>query len=322
MKTLKLTDIRIDGGTQQRAEINQSVVDSYAEALTDGAVFPPAVVFHDGSDHWLSAGFHRYFGFKKAEKEEMPVEIRTGTIKDAILYAVGDNHDHGLPRSSADKEKAVCTLLNDEDWGQRSSRWIAEQAKVGHPFVEKVRKKHQSEPTGIDSSCNENPDEQNNTEPTTRARSSTMGTRRTGRDGSTRTSTTKKPAETIQEWADAGKIGKSARNELMELSAAKQKAFIAAVNGGATPQDALKSISREPGDDRPSRNRSGSSSNGKPVFDDREVESLIGKLARIFLARSEVYGNNDGYRDVNGQLELLIKSWKRWQLETTGGRKK
>lgn len=62
-------------------------------------------------------------------------------------------------------------------------------------------------------------------------------------------------------------------------------------------------------------------SNGKPTFDDREIESQIGKLVRTFDARAQVYGKDGGFKDVNTQMELLLSAWRRWQLETTGARR-
>lgn len=57
-----LRSIRIDGGTQSRAELNNTTVDEYTEAMLEGDTFPPIVVFFDGSSYWLADGFHRYFG--------------------------------------------------------------------------------------------------------------------------------------------------------------------------------------------------------------------------------------------------------------------
>ena len=52
-KTLKLDRIRIDGGTQQRAKIDQATVEEYAEAYQAKASMPPVTVFWDGKEYWL-----------------------------------------------------------------------------------------------------------------------------------------------------------------------------------------------------------------------------------------------------------------------------
>ncbi len=59
MATLAIKKIRFDGGTQSRAEINPLVVDEYASEMKRGDTFPPIDVFYDGTDYWLSRGFHR-----------------------------------------------------------------------------------------------------------------------------------------------------------------------------------------------------------------------------------------------------------------------
>ena len=48
MKVL-LEQIEIYAGTQARQGIDQETVDRYAERMIEGDVFPPVVLFHDGS---------------------------------------------------------------------------------------------------------------------------------------------------------------------------------------------------------------------------------------------------------------------------------
>lgn len=136
---LKLTQIRIDGGTQPRASINESVVSEYAEALTDGAKLPAVVVFHDGADYWLADGFHRYHANRKIGALDIDAEIKPGTKRDAVLYSVGANHAHGLRRSNEDKRNAVLTLLRDDEWMAWSDNKIAKACAVDHKTVASVR---------------------------------------------------------------------------------------------------------------------------------------------------------------------------------------
>ena len=58
--------------------------------------------------------------------------VRAGTRRDAILFAVGANGDHGLRRTNEDKRRSVLVLLRDEEWGAKSDRWIATQAGVSN----------------------------------------------------------------------------------------------------------------------------------------------------------------------------------------------
>jgi hypothetical protein len=140
IRIIALASVRIDGGTQPRTELSLETVDRYAEAKRDGAVFPPGVIFDDGSNLWLAAGFHRYFADKKNETTEAPFEVRQGTLRDAVLYSVGENATHGLPRSNEDKRRAVKILLEDEEWATWSDSVLAQKANVSQPFVSKLRR--------------------------------------------------------------------------------------------------------------------------------------------------------------------------------------
>ncbi|RSC31228.1 hypothetical protein EGT36_21380 [Agrobacterium sp. FDAARGOS_525] len=139
MSILKLSQIRTDGGTQSRATLNDHVADEYAELMRAGTVFPPLVVFYDGSDYWLADGFHRYEALHLAELNEVDVDVRQGARRDAILYSVGANASHGLRRTNEDKRRAVSTLLQDAEWSKWSDREIARRAGVHHEMVGKLR---------------------------------------------------------------------------------------------------------------------------------------------------------------------------------------
>lgn len=131
--------IRIDGGTQSRAQLDPQAVADYSESVAGGAVFPPVVVFFDGSEYWLADGFHRMAAFTQAGSDQIDVEIRQGTRREAILYSVGANEDHGLRRTNEDKRRAALTLLNDEEWKQWSDREIARRCNVSDRFVNNLR---------------------------------------------------------------------------------------------------------------------------------------------------------------------------------------
>ena len=137
---LELEQIRIDGGTQSRVELNQETVAEYALAFADGAAFPPVVVFFDGASYWLADGFHRYFGALDAGESAIDAEIRTGTQRDAVLYSWGANDKHGLPRSNADKRHIVTAILRDEQGRQWSDRDIAKRFGFSNTFVGNIRR--------------------------------------------------------------------------------------------------------------------------------------------------------------------------------------
>lgn len=143
--TINIADIRVNGGTQSRAAIDRGVVSDYADAIRDGAVFPPITVFFDGSSYWLGDGFHRYEAYSAAQVYDVPADIRQGTQRDAILFSVGANASHGLRRTNDDKRRAVLTLLNDPEWSTWSAREIARACGVSHDYAARMKREVSSD---------------------------------------------------------------------------------------------------------------------------------------------------------------------------------
>lgn len=139
-QTLNLDQIRIDGGTQPRVSIDEQVVAEYAELYSSGVDLPPVVVFFDGATYWLADGFHRYYANKKINSDYVFAHVHQGLRRDAILYSVGANAQHGLRRTNADKRKAVLIILEDEEWSKWSDREIARRCGVSDKTVGSARK--------------------------------------------------------------------------------------------------------------------------------------------------------------------------------------
>src|SRR5690625_1157178 len=125
MNKIKLSRIKIDGGTQPRVETDQQLVDEYSEAMKNGDEFPPVDVYKDENRYWLADGFHRFYASKDVGFLDITAIVHDGGKRDAILHSVGANGNHGKRRTNDDKRKAVKTLLNDEEWSQWSDREIA-----------------------------------------------------------------------------------------------------------------------------------------------------------------------------------------------------
>jgi N6-adenosine-specific RNA methylase IME4 len=132
--------IRVNGGTQSRAEINPFKVDEYTDWMRQGVDFPAIMVFFDGQDYWLADGFHRWHAVKQAGIPEIKCEVRQGTRRDAVLYSVGANWTHGLGRNNADKRRAVMMLLSDPEWSNWSNVVIARHCRVDEKTVRNIRK--------------------------------------------------------------------------------------------------------------------------------------------------------------------------------------
>ena len=138
---LQITDITASDDCQLRAAGSGATVAEYAEALRDGATFPPVIVFRDDEGrHWLADGFHRVAAHKAAAVEEIAVEVREGGRREALLFAAGANASHGLRRTQDDKRRAILTLLGDPEWKTWSDREIAKRTATSDKTVGKLRR--------------------------------------------------------------------------------------------------------------------------------------------------------------------------------------
>jgi hypothetical protein len=139
---LNLADIRLDGGTQTRAGLLEETIEEYTNRLKVDPDCPwdrPAVVFDDGVEYWLADGFHRHQAYSRAGLETMPCEIHVGEQRDALVYALSANHQHGLKRSQADKRRAIQIALQDSEWQDWSDHQVARLCAVDPKTVAVVR---------------------------------------------------------------------------------------------------------------------------------------------------------------------------------------
>jgi hypothetical protein len=144
VKELNISDVRIDGGTQIRKQLDQDKVSEYAEKMSDGIEFPPITVFFDGSSYWLASGFHRLFAEKQRGSTVVQANVIDGTIEDATLFALGDNK-HGLNMNAEDYRRSVEIMLKHPKWGKWSNAQIAKHIGVSAMTVGRV-KKEKAEP--------------------------------------------------------------------------------------------------------------------------------------------------------------------------------
>lgn len=141
---VRLNQIRLDGGTQSRVKMSKDKIAEYAESMMEGKVFPPVLVYNDGVYHWLADGFHRYHAVKNTKADSIECEVIKGNQRDAFLYSLKANRDHGMPSSREDKANAVIRALQDEILGKESSRYIAKVCDLSHTFVDKIRKEYEA----------------------------------------------------------------------------------------------------------------------------------------------------------------------------------
>lgn len=149
MEKLKLTQIRTDGGTQARVSLNQDTVNEYAQQMQDGDVFPPVVIFSDGSDNWLADGFHRYFASRQIGLVDISVQIHEGTVDEATLYAFGATARRGLSFTKEDYKHIVTRIMKHPIWSTWSTRVIAELLGCSAMTISRVKSSLEEPPQTV-----------------------------------------------------------------------------------------------------------------------------------------------------------------------------
>ncbi len=133
---IKLTSIERDTTIQCRAKICMETVNSYAEAMTEGAKFPAVVLFGTKDKCWIGDGWHRVMAAEQIDALDIPAEVLPGGKDDALWYAMGANKAHGLPMKRGDVKRAV--ELAVKTWPNKSQQEIANQIGCSQGTVSKA----------------------------------------------------------------------------------------------------------------------------------------------------------------------------------------
>jgi uncharacterized ParB-like nuclease family protein len=134
---ISLEKINIFGGTQARLKTNDDAVESYAEEMMRGVVFPPIEVYFDGSTYWLADGFHRFLATKRNGTATIAAQVQPGGRTEALRHALGANSTNGVYRTNGDKRNAVEIAL--EEWPELANTVLAEICKVSAELVRTCR---------------------------------------------------------------------------------------------------------------------------------------------------------------------------------------
>lgn len=133
-ENIPLKGIILDAGTQMRDATDETIIEEYtgvakaAKKAEEPQPFPAVDVFSDPSSGAviLADGFKRYAAHKGAKLDEIKANIRLGTERDAILFAIGANNKHGERRSAGTLKNCVLALCKDPEWTKMSDRAMAE----------------------------------------------------------------------------------------------------------------------------------------------------------------------------------------------------
>jgi hypothetical protein len=135
---ITLDQIDIHGGTQTRVKTNEEAIESYAEEMNNGTVFPPITLFFDGATYWLADGFHRYLAAKRIGVPAITAEVKAGGRVDALRHALGSNATNGVYRTNADKRNAAAIAL--EEWPGLANPVLADICRVSTDLVRTCRR--------------------------------------------------------------------------------------------------------------------------------------------------------------------------------------
>ena len=121
MQELLIEKIRTDVDVQSRERISDEYVEELADLIRAGTKLKPIEVFNDGTDIWVSDGFHRIHAHLKANKRTIRCDVKKGTKMAAMLASCAANKTHGLRRTNADKRRAMeLTLKLKPDWSDQA----------------------------------------------------------------------------------------------------------------------------------------------------------------------------------------------------------
>ena len=132
----------LDADTQSR-KASEAKIEEYAEIMKDELWkwdnFPMIVVYDDGISRYPSDGHHRVAAAILAEQESIYVELRSGSLRDAIWTSFSSNKYHGLAITNEDKRLRVDRILRDQEWQKMSDVLISDHCGVSRKLISKVR---------------------------------------------------------------------------------------------------------------------------------------------------------------------------------------
>lgn len=127
---------------QPREKLNTEKIAEYAELMKEEVRLPPVVVFSETEKvYYLASGFLRFHAAKKAGAQAIACIVKSGTKRDAQLYAMHANVENGLPLTQEEKRKAVERLVSDPEWKAWNNNKIARWCGVSGMTVLRIRRK-------------------------------------------------------------------------------------------------------------------------------------------------------------------------------------
>lgn len=152
IEPIAITKLIRSSALQPRVKLDSETIADYASKMhrekgRTGFVINPMsgerwkniIVYTDGEKYWLADGFHRVAAAEKRGHQLFQAEIRQGVKRDAFIYSLGANEDHGLKRNSRDKRTLIQKAVSDPELRNLSSRDLQDILKISHTHINNVR---------------------------------------------------------------------------------------------------------------------------------------------------------------------------------------
>lgn len=133
-----VSQIRIDGGTQQRPVVS-GMVEHYKELRQDGIELPPIDVVYDGANYWVWDGFHRLESAKAAKKKAIRCAVTKGTQQEAVWLSYSANKAHGMQRPQGTVKRIIEQIFCNPAYAKISLSEIARHVGASRRYVQMVR---------------------------------------------------------------------------------------------------------------------------------------------------------------------------------------
>ena len=143
IQQIPLTAIRLDRACQARVAeaVDKENFDRLQEDFEREGQLDPVDLYpvqtDGGTVYYLGDGHARRAVYQAKNQPKIPARLHSGGFLGAVAHACGANARHGLPRTNADKRRAVTLAL--EHFAKKSDRTIATMCHVSPTFVGKVR---------------------------------------------------------------------------------------------------------------------------------------------------------------------------------------
>lgn len=136
---VNLKDVVVDQKYQSRMELDDLLVQHYAELMTDGVQFPPVKIVNVENQYILVDGFHRFRATEEIGEYEIEADVIAGSWRDVLLLKWKSNTAHGKPLARDEKRRLIREMLADEECKQWTNRQIGKFLNVSHTLVNSVR---------------------------------------------------------------------------------------------------------------------------------------------------------------------------------------